>query len=285
MITVDKNKCIGCGVCARICHEQCISLAQHNGTKMAHVDHELCSTCTQCIAICSQQALSWDRVTAVPNNKSQLPTAVQLEELLRQRRTVRLYWNRKIKRALLEKIVNFGTYAPTNNYNLRAIVVDHLVVIEAFDRIIMKQMNRVYRLIFKSKITYALGRLLSPDITPKNEVKMANSVARGCSYKTPPAAMVFVAGDRRIIWSEASAHYALYNMTLIAQTHGIGSRINSAGPLLLDRSREARKLLALQKGEHILATLDLGYPALQFKNKVEGKQMPIAWVSGERNGR
>ncbi len=84
-------------------------------------------------------------------------------------------------------------------------------------------------------------------------------------------------GDRRIALSEASAQYALYNMILYAQVRGIGSRLKGSGQIVLDRNKSARELLALQRHEHILGTLELGYPAVRFRNKVEGKTLPIRW--------
>jgi nitroreductase len=84
--------------------------------------------------------------------------------------------------------------------------------------------------------------------------------------------------------SEASAQYALYNMILYAQARGIGSRINAGGPITLDRSRAARRRLGLERQEHILATLELGYPAVRFRNKVEGKTMPMAWNGQKIDG-
>ncbi len=48
----------------------------------------------------------------------------------------------------------------------------------------------------------------------------------------------------------------------------------------LDKDPLARKRLGLQKHEHILAALDLGYPAVRFKNKVAGKTMPVVWAAG-----
>jgi hypothetical protein len=73
-------------------------------------------------------------------------------------------------------------------------------------------------------------------------------------------------------------------MILYAQAKGIGSRINGGVPLTLDRSKWARQRLELQKHEHILAALELGYPAVRFRNKVEGKTMSIVWNGRELDG-
>jgi hypothetical protein len=54
--------------------------------------------------------------------------------------------------------------------------------------------------------------------------------------------------------------------------------------MILDRSRVVRKRLGLAKHDHILATLELGYPAVRFRNKVEGKAMPISWMGRQSDG-
>jgi nitroreductase/NAD-dependent dihydropyrimidine dehydrogenase PreA subunit len=284
MIVVDENKCSGCGLCARICHERCIALADGSGDGVAQIDQRLCSTCTQCIAICPQQALSWDHVPPVAYENGRLPSAEQLEELFKQRRTIRHFEPDKIDRALIEEIVGYGIYAPTNNYQLRAILVDDAATMKALDGIIVQFVARIYNLLYRSEIVFNLVRAITPAMDPKDKVKMEDDLERGRTFDTLPAATVFIAGDRRIGLSEASAQYALYNMILYAQAKGIGSRLKGTGPIMLDRGRAARKLLGLRKKEHILGTLELGYPAVRFRNKVEGKTMSIQWNGRKSNG-
>ena len=284
MVIVDEKKCRGCGLCAGICHQRCITLTNGRADSVAQIDCTLCSTCTQCIAICPQRALSWDQVPPVAYDSGRLPSVEQLDELFKQRRTVRRFKEEKIERALLEEIVGYGIYAPTNNYDLRAIVIDDPAILELFDAIIMRFVSWVYNLLYRPSIVFSFVRAMTPAIGPKTKVKMEHGLKTGRAFDSLPAALVFIAGDRRIILSEASAQYALYNMILYAQAKGIGSRINGGAPLTLDRSKRARQCLGLQKHEHILATLELGYPAVRFRNKVEGKTMSIAWNGRELDG-
>lgn len=277
MITVDMEKCTECGLCARICHEQCIAMPNGSGEKVVRIEQALCSTCTQCIAICPRRALAWDGVQAVRYERDRLPTAQQMAELFKERRTVRNFKERPVARALIAEIVAFGIDAPTNNYELRAIVVDDGALIEALDGIIMGYTRWYYNILYRSPLIFKLLRTLTRVVDEKGKVKIERGLARGSTYEVAPAAVVYIAGDRRILFSEASAQYALYNMILYAQVKGVGSRIKAAGPMALDRDRRARRWLGLQKREHILATVELGYPALRFSNKVQGKKMPVTW--------
>jgi nitroreductase/NAD-dependent dihydropyrimidine dehydrogenase PreA subunit len=277
VIVVDKDKCKGCGLCVKICHEHCMALI--NDT--VRINYEFCNTCTQCIAVCQQQALSWDHVPPVAYDQAVLPSQEQLGELFKERRSIRFYKIDRIDRTLLEEIIGYGIYAPTNNFELRVIVVDDEEVVEELDRIVLRFTSRIYNLIYKPRIVYNLvRRIASGRELEKAKPKMESAQERGHTFLSPPAAIVFIVGDKRIALSEASAQYALYNMILYAQAKGIGSCPWGNGPIFIDRNKAARERLGLQKHEHILGALVLGYPAVKFANKVEGKTLSIRWNEG-----
>ncbi len=274
MITIDNDRCTRCGLCVKICHEHCIALDD-----TLTIDYELCSTCTQCIAVCPEQALTWNHVGPIAFDQTRLPFPEQLDELFKERRTTRFFKKDKIDRSLLEEIVSYGIYAPTNNYNLRAVIVDNQETIQELDQTILQYVSKTYNLIFKPKTLFNLIRKITPALDPKDKVKMETALKHGRILLSPPAAIIFIIGDKRIALSNASAQYTLYNMILYAQTKGIGTRLWGAAEIYLDRNKTARRLLGLQKHEHILGALTLGYPSITFRNKVEGKTLPIQWVS------
>jgi nitroreductase/NAD-dependent dihydropyrimidine dehydrogenase PreA subunit len=272
VVIVDREACIGCGTCAEICHEGCMTL---DGGVIA-VNHELCSTCTQCIAICPQEALSWNGVRPTPYDRSRLPTPEQLDELLKERRTMRYFTDDRIDRELLREIVATGIYAPTNNYHLQAIVVDDEEKIALLDRICTDTAAKIYRLIYRPKPVFGVLSKLTSSLKETDKVKLEHVIARGYTLHRPPA-IVFVVGNRWVAHSEASAQYSLYSMMLYAQAKGLGCCLWGGGKLLLDRNKLARERLGMQRGEHILGIVVLGIPAVQFVNKVGGKKLPIRW--------
>ena len=282
-VTADKDKCTGCGSCVKICHEHCIALVDDT----ASIDYEFCSTCTQCVAICPEQALSWDGVPPAAFDETRLPSPEQLDELFKQRRSIRSYKKDKIDRALLEEIVNYGIYAPTHNYGFRAIVVDDEEIFEALDRILLRFVSMVYNVAYRPKIVGVLARLIGiSEEYLLNKPKIESSLERGFSFHHP-AAIVFIVGDKRIPLSVDSAQYALANITFYAQVKGIASCLWGNGPIFMDRSRAARRLLGLprrllglQRHDRIFGALFLGYPKVRFRNRVEGRTMPIQWNGG-----
>jgi nitroreductase len=244
------------------------------------IDRKYCSTCSQCVAICPVQALSWDGVPAIPFDEARLPSSEQLDELFKQRRSARAYQEKKIARSLLEEIVTYGIYAPTHNYGFRAIVVDDEEVILALDRILMRFISLIYGVAYRPKIVEVLARMLGlSEEYLLSKPKLSNALERGAAFRHP-AAIIFVVGDKHVVLSVDSAQYALANMTFYAQVNGIGSCLWGNGPIFMDKSRAARRLLGLKKRERIFGSLFLGYPAVRFKNKVEGRTFPIQWNAG-----
>jgi nitroreductase/NAD-dependent dihydropyrimidine dehydrogenase PreA subunit len=274
VIVVDEEKCTACGSCVEICHEHCITLDDGS----IQIDEEVCSTCTQCVAICPVQALSWGGVESAAFDGARLPSPEQLDELFKERRSIRTFREEKIDRTLLQEIVNYGVYAPTHNPDLRAVVVDDEGLIELCDQAVLRFVSRIYTLVYKPRIIAALAGLigLSGEYL-KAKPKMEAVLDRGRALRSPPAAIVFIVGDKRVPLSELSAQCELCNIFFYAQAKGIGSCLWANGPMFVDRNREVRRRLGLQPREHILGALLMGYPAVRFRNKVEGKRLPIQW--------
>jgi nitroreductase len=241
------------------------------------IAHELCSTCTQCVAICPQQALSWDGVQPLAYDDGRLPSPEQLDELFKQRRTVRHFKEDKVERALLEKVAACGIYAPTNHYALRALLIDDERVLDELQEIGVRVLSRLYNALYRPRLVFGLLSRLTSAMQEKDKVKLEACLKERRPFTVAPAA-IFVVGDGRIAHAEASAHYALYNMILYAQARGLGSCISGGAKLLLNPNQAARRRLGLGRHERILAVLYLGHPAVHFRNKVRGKRMPIAWI-------
>lgn len=51
---VDKNKCVGCGMCIEACPVQAISM--ENGK--AKIDESVCIQCGCCVGVCPMDAIS-----------------------------------------------------------------------------------------------------------------------------------------------------------------------------------------------------------------------------------
>lgn len=277
MITINQDKCNACGLCVKVCHEYCMSIEN----SLLTIDSKYCSTCTQCIAVCPEQALSWYNHKPELFDKSLYPDPEQVGELFRERRTIRDYTSRKIDRSILEEIAGYAIYAPTHNFNFRIIIIDDEQTIEAANKLIYQFSKNIYYWFYKHKIIYSLIKTITPDREHeylKARPKLENVIKRKGRFKTKPAVIILVIGDRRVPLSLESAQYALYNMDLYAQSKGIACRNLVGNQMILNRNSIFRKMIGLNKNEKIFGTITMGYPAVRFRNKVKGKNIGIQWI-------
>ncbi len=279
MVVINKEKCKGCKTCTSICHENCMYIENN----LITIRYNYCSTCGQCIAICPHQALSWDNVQPIVFNKEKLPTDEQVDELLKERRTIRDFSDLKINKALLEEIVNYGMYAPTHSFDFRTIIIDNDEIKELIDKILMRITTRIYNLI-KPRIIHKLAKLISPVLEAeylKAQSKLSVVIKRNTVFPSFPSAFIFIIADKSVPLSIESAQYALYNINLYAQIKGLGCRNLVGNQAYLNKNKSFRKKINLKKNERIQGTIGIGYPKYKFKNKVEGKKMNIQWNGGQ----
>ncbi len=281
MVTVDKDKCTGCGLCERICHHHCLECVRDGSGNTIRIDRELCSTCSQCVAVCPRQALSWNGSSPQVFINQNRPSPDQVEELLKQRRTVRHYQDRPIDRSALEEIAAIGGFAPTNDFSLRSVICDDRELIQEFDRITLRKITRYYDLAFKNRLVFNFLESVTPNVNKIMRMKFQRSVELGTTFDSLPAAIIFVIGKKKTLMAAESAQFAVYNMMLFGQAKQLGSCYLAAGPAVFSSNHRVRNLLGLERGEAIYGSLQLGVPAVKFRSKVAGKELPVSFVEGE----
>jgi ferredoxin len=57
---VDRDKCVGCGRCAKSCQVNLISIVSDHEEKHAVVDEDLCLGCGVCASVCAQSAITME---------------------------------------------------------------------------------------------------------------------------------------------------------------------------------------------------------------------------------
>lgn len=276
MVTLNSSRCNLCGLCCKVCHESCMDIDDD----FLRIDYRYCSTCCQCIAICPEMALSWDNHDPILFDKSNYPSPAQMEELFGERRTIRDFRQDKINREKLEKIVAIACYAPTHNFDLRAIIIDDPEIIHMIDSVIFQFIKNLHGFVYRTKLVHFLIRTFAPKTEfeyLRVKPKLEKSIERGRAFKSLPASIVLIIGEKRVPLSLESAQYALYNIDLYAQTMGLCCRNLVGNQMILNRSKSIRKLLQIRRDEKIFGTIALGYPAIRFNNRIMGKQLPIQW--------
>jgi hypothetical protein len=75
--------------------------------------------------------------------------AEQIDELFKERRTVRTFKSERLDRDLLREIVGYAVYAPAHSHTLRAIICDDPELIQCLDQAVMRFNRRLYNILYR----------------------------------------------------------------------------------------------------------------------------------------
>jgi ferredoxin len=276
MVTIDPSACTGCGTCVGICHEHCMSIADG----ALAIDHAVCSTCAQCVAVCPRRALAWDGVPPRPFDPARLPSPDQMDELFKERRTVRRFRQEPVPRQLLERIAAYAAYAPTHNHDFRLIILDDPALVDAVRASLSAFSRRLGGLFFRSPLVRAALPLVGPALRLefiRTRAKLDAAAAAPPPPEARPAALLAVVGDTRTPLNLSSAQYVLYTVCLAAQARGVGSQNLVGSQGIVNRDKRLRARLGIRRGEAVFGLAGLGFPAVRFRNAVEGRAFPVQW--------
>ena len=141
-LTIDENKCVGCGLCKEVCIRDNIEIIDN---KAVDVESN-CFDCGQCSTLCPTNAITInvyegqeDRLEEYdPNN---LPVSYDdLLQFYKQRRTCRWFKDEKISHETIEKLMEAAYYSP-NRQNIQD--VEFALIEDKLDEFI----NHVYSII------------------------------------------------------------------------------------------------------------------------------------------
>jgi 2-oxoacid:acceptor oxidoreductase delta subunit (pyruvate/2-ketoisovalerate family) len=54
---IDYDKCIGCGMCSRVCPESCVEMMKNKDKNKPEIDYDYCKGCGLCAAECPVKAI------------------------------------------------------------------------------------------------------------------------------------------------------------------------------------------------------------------------------------
>lgn len=117
--TVDRDKCNFCGMCVAECSPRIIYMEGAQALpSIIEGGEERCRKCGHCVAVCPTAAVSIDIMKAeecTPLIRELLPTAEQVELLLKSRRSIRSYEDKSVPPETLQRLIDIARYAPSGH--------------------------------------------------------------------------------------------------------------------------------------------------------------------------
>lgn len=260
VIKIDKEKCIGCGICIKDCPNHVLEL--ENGK--AIMSREKCLECGHCVAICPKEAFSMDgydmnEVKSYDKSTFGVDSDVLLNTI-QFRRSIRKYKKDQVENEKIEKIIEAGRFTPTgsNKQNIRYVVVQESIPM--FEDESIKTFKKI-----KSVLQIADKIIKLPYDLSKFELK------RGFFFHGAPTLIFIISKD------EVDASLATMSMELMAEAMGLGTLHVGFFTKAAKFNSKIRKEVGLKNGEKIVNCLAIGYPDVKYSRTVPRRKANIEW--------
>jgi len=271
LFTIDKSKCVNCGICAADCPVKIIRMDEGQKCPVpAEKAQELCINCGHCVAACPEGAFSLE---TMPVEKCwELPESWkisrrQTEDLLKGRRSIRVYKKDKADKADLEKIIDICRYAPSG-INLQP--VRWLVV---YDSAKVREL---------AGLTIEMARQMVKDNSPMAQFlhldglvsAWDNGEDRICRG-APHLVIAYALKDDAT--APAAATIALAYFELAALSFGLGTCWGGYLNMALNTYEPARAALGISKRCVFHGALMAGFPEFQHRRIPLRNDPHIKW--------
>jgi len=270
-LTVDREKCNSCGLCAVECPGGLIKIAD-SGAFPVLIDgaEDYCIKCGHCVAVCPLGAIAIPTMkpqNCIPIRKGLLPSSEQVEHFLKSRRSIRVYKQKGVPRDLLAKLIDIASYAPSghNWQPLYWLVIENpkevkrlAGLVADWMRVVIKEMPDLADLLHLQKRVAAWDQ--GEDVITRGAPHLIIAHA--------PAADPSAAVD---------AYIALTYLELAAYSLGLGACWSGYLQMAIVFHPPVMEALRLPEGHIGLGTMMIGYPKHKFSRIPLKNEPRIIW--------
>lgn len=276
MISINNNKCTGCGLCSKNCHRNQIKIINSKAVPI----NKSCIGCGHCIAICPQNAVvidNYDMKELVEYNPETFyVNPDNLLNVIKFRRSVRKFKNTTVEKEKIKKIIEAGRFSPSgsNKQPLSFIVVQQK----------MKELTRI-----TVKILYKFACSFEPDendpllrhhklyIDMWKQIYMNYKHGEDNLFFNAPALIIILHDKRLSAYSTIDGQLATSNMLLMANLLGLGVCYNGFFTFASE-DVEIRNFLFLPDNINVVASLLIGYSDINYLRTVPRKKPEVQWM-------
>jgi len=262
-ISINKEKCIKCGLCIKDCVSKCLSLDQEDYPKMIY--GERCLACQHCMMICPQGALSFNG--KVPEN-SEKPSNKDILSLIKSRRSIREYLDVELSEEELKQIKEMLPFVPTgcNSHRLHFSIVEKKSVMRALKEKVNKKI-----------IKFLNNKIIAPVVKHFEVYKNAFEKGEDVIFRNAPH-MIVVSSPINAPCAPQDPVIALSYIELYAQSLGYGTCWCGYAEICIKIFPELCEILDIPKGYTPVYAMLLGKPAVKYARTPQPEPYAISEI-------
>lgn len=287
-IVIEDSLCRKCGTCVIACPHGVLIQKDKYSAPVTYLGDE-CISCGHCVAICATGAIKHydypdNRIKSI--DKSLYPAIEQLMCLIKSRRSIRAFKDKKVEKELIELIIDGAKSAPSasNSQNIEYVIVQDQVILDKIVKMLAEFYGKLVYLLKNPAILDKLPEtakdraleakpLLSTFERIVGRIKSGNDILQ----RGTPTLLVSHAPNEPFDWPLVNASIALQNVSIVCSSLGLGSCQLGYIETIMDKDLQIQELLDIPNDHAVYGVLAFGYPKYTFDNWIEKKQPKITW--------
>ncbi len=279
------EKCTKCMLCTK----DCISTVWKDIDGVPEVvAPEDCNLCSHCLAVCPHDAIEHEGldINQIKRINTGFVDPEAFETIVRGRRSIRQYKNKRIPEELIKKVINCASQTPTatNSQHVEYIVVSDKKIMNSIAGIIFNFAVKIYKFTkkFPGNLIYNFIKLFpSSEIITRYLEPMPyyiDETQKGRDFILHNApVLILVHAPKGGNFANENCNLAASNIINHAYSLGLGTCYIGFLNLSLKFSKKIRALIQLPKNRMVYASIIMGYPAYKHSNTASRKTPSITW--------
>lgn len=270
-VIINKETCIGCGLCVKDCSRQAIELINDK----ADIDLSLCNECSHCLAICPTNSVSmpqYDETEVMEYDASKLNLDPDNFLYVQKfRRSIRNFKEKQVEQDKLNQILEAGRYSPTasNRQTNRYIVIS-----DRIDEVRDMAIKTLYDVANDPKFQVGGGvdyrQYWIKIYDNYNEHKIDRL------FFDAPQIIVIVSEDKGG-FAEVNGGLAASRMELQANLLGLGVCYIGFFQKAVHYNKKLRDLIGMKENEEFILSFIIGHPNVKYQRTVNRKPADVRY--------